>query len=240
MTDERGEVLRTWAIRAPAVLGDARPRSGSRMLLVNGSTKRLRVRDDHAGGCSYPTRTDQWCWYCCHPFDTQPLPMPLRHDDRRDIFHVMGVFCSWACMKAYNNESSSYMKSVTANTITLFHKRCTGKLRGIRSAPPRVALKVFGGQMSIDEFRAASDKPLEYCVLPPRMVVHHHAIQETDLAHQPAARKQRQTAPDLHAVVNFKDVSTKNETLRLKRPKPLQNNRNLLERTMGIGPIAKV
>jgi hypothetical protein len=30
-------------------------------------------------------------------------------------------------------------------------------------------------------------------------------------------------------------VSTKNEPLRLKRPKPLQHNRNTLERTMGIG-----
>ena len=39
--------------------------------------------------------------------------------------------------------------------------------------------------------------------------------------------------------MSFTDVSTKNETLRLKRPKPLQNNKNLLERTMGISAFAK-
>lgn len=209
--------------------------------------KRVRVAGpgDARSHHEYPTKTDQWCWYCCHPFDTKPLPMPISYDDRRDVFHVMGTFCSFACMKAYNGESSSYLKYVNATNITLFHKRCTGKLRGIRSAPPRVALKVFGGHMSIEEFRAASDKPLEYCVLPPRMILHSQALQEIDMSQQQQAvtalRQRGRQAPDLGAVVNFKDVATKNETLRLKRPKPLQNNRNLLERTMGISAFgAKV
>lgn len=246
MTDPRAALLLTCVIDSPAVLGtaaaDAR-RPPSRMLLVNGSSKRVRVREDGSGSGTaagtqdYPSSTDQWCWYCCHPFDGCPLPMPIKYDDRKDVYHVMGKFCSWACMKAFNSESCSYLKSVNANIITLFRKRCTKELNGIRSAPPRIALKVFGGSMSIAEFRAATDKPLEYCVLPPRMVTHHHAIQETDLAQLRLRARQHHAPPDLKAVVDFKDVSTKNETLRLKRPKPLQNNRNLLERTMGIGAL---
>ena len=250
-------------IDAPIVLGPAggqrprhRPADGSvhpdhrhrqhhatgaagRILMVGGP-KTVRVRDQEG---NWPTKSDLWCWYCCHPFDTQPLPMPTKHDDRRDVFHVTGNFCSWACMKAHNLRSASYTKSINANTITLFHKRCTGVMRGIRAAPPRMTLAVFGGSMSIEEFRAASGKPLEYTVLPPRMITHHQSVEETDTTyrqHPPVAHKPRaRAAPDLSSVVDFKNVSTKNETLRLKRPKPLQNTRNLLERTMGINALGK-
>lgn len=162
--------------------------------------------------------------------------MPIKYDDRQDVFHVTGTFCSWACMKAFNWESSSYLKSVNANLITLFHRRCTGTLRHIRPAPPKQALAVFGGTMSIEEFRRAPENPVEYAVLPPRMIVHHHAIQETRLsvADDTGRAEKKQ---NLDTVVCFKDVPTKNETLRLKRPKPLQHNRNLLERTMGINAL---
>lgn len=148
------------------------------------------------------------------------------------MYRVMGTFCSWACMKAFNLESKSYLQSVTANIITLFHRRCTGHLRGVRPAPPRIALAVFGGTMSIEEFRAASQNPVEHVVLPPRMVEH-----EVVVVQREAAKQQRPAAkppPDLGAVVDFKNVSTKNETLRLKRPKPATPSRNLLEHAMGL------
>ena len=162
--------------------------------------------------------------------------MPIRYDDRRDEFHVMGNFCSWACMKTFNSESTSYMKTVITTIITLFHKRCTGVLRGIRAAPPRISLRVFGGHLSIEEFRGARDG-VERCVLPPRMVVHDIVVMEQDRAATARGKVlDARAPPDLGAVVDFKAVSTKNETLRLKRPKPLKNNnRNLLEQVMGLG-----
>lgn len=226
----RASLLRAWTIDAPLVATHSK--KASRMVTVPGDGRRLRVSTQDDG--NWPKSTAQWCWYCCHPFDTQPLPMPIKYDDKRDVFHVMGTFCSWACMKAYNRESSSYTKSMNANNITLFRKRCTGCLGSIRPAPPRQALRVFGGTMGIHEFRAASQKALEYTVLPPHMIVHHHAIVETDTTKAPPTKQKTAPGVDLAAVVNFKDVATKNETLRLKRPKPLQSNRNALERTMGI------
>ena len=233
--EARAHLLASWVIDAPAVLGAVGPAVSSRLLMVGGSNKRVRVRDTgQADPAAWPTSTDRWCWHCCHPFPGQPLPLPIEYDDRRDCFHVMGTFCGWACMKAYNLESTSYKKHISSNIITLFRKRCTGHLRGLRAAPPKMALRVFGGAMTIEQFREASDAQREYAVLPPNMIVHHHCIQELDTS-QPQFKQKAKPAPDLAAVVNFKDVSTKNETLRLKRPKPLQSNRNLLERTMGIG-----
>lgn len=242
--DPRAALVRAWTLASP-LLGPA-PREAVRILRRPGGGPGKRVRVGRPAGegeaghdAAWPTSTDQWCWYCCHPFEGQPLPMPVKYDDRRDEFHVMGTFCSWACMKTYNHqESTSYLKSANANNITMFHKRCTGVLAPIRPAPPKQALRVFGGSMDIREFRAASGKPLAYAVLPPRMIVHQHAIEERDACARrpPPASAAQKAAADLHAAVTFRDVSAKNETLRLKRPKPLQKNRNQLERTMGLGP----
>jgi hypothetical protein len=212
---------------AEAPPADAPPRFG----LVVVGTRQVRVRPAEG---DWPSSTDRWCWYCCHPFQGTPLPMPTKYDDKREVFHVMGTFCSWSCMKGFNLDSSSYMKPVNANNIALFHKKCTGSLARIRSAPPRQCLSVFGGGMSIDEFRAGHSR--EYQVLPERMILHsHHTVDEAYLQQRSEQQLKRAAKTDLGAVVTFKDVSTKNEPLRLKRPKPLQHNRNTLERTMGIG-----
>ena len=226
--DRRDALLRSACITAPVVMGED---TRNKIHIVG--PRRVRVARHRGapthGSHEWPTSTPVWCWHCCHPFDTRPLPMPTKFDSHRDVFHVMGTFCSWACMKAYNSSTTSYLKNVVAEIITLFHKRCTGVLRGIRPAPPRVVLKAFGGHMTIDEFRAASERGILYDILPPRMIIHQHAVHERHIADAP-----RRTARNLQEVVSFENAAAKNEPLRLKRSKPLQKDRNLLERTMGI------
>ena len=193
-----------------------------------------RVRCVHGGSRLSPAdSTDVWCWHCCHPFDSPPLPMPVRYDDRRDVFHVAGTFCSWACMKAYNGSSNDYRRDVNAVVIALFRKRCTGEVGRVpvRPAPPRAMLRAFGGTMGIDEFRGAS-ATTSYRQLPERMIPQRQVIEERSRA-QPTTRARH----DLGVSVDFTNVAIRNETLRLKRPKPLQNTKNLLERTMGINVL---
>lgn len=228
----RGILLRKWAIDTPLLERAADKRQHHHqdvphLPLRFIGKKRVRPCDTRS---DWPVRTDVWCWYCCHAFDTPPLPMPIKYDDRRDIFHVMGTFCSWPCMKAANSESNSYLKNVNAMNITLFYKRCTGQLGRVRPAPPRLMLRAFGGSMSIEDFRGASENPSSYRVLPAKMIVHHAAIEE-------ASTKAKHKPCNLAESVNFKDVSAKNETLRLKRPKPLQGSKNTLERAMGINAL---
>jgi hypothetical protein len=179
----------------------------------------------------WPCKTDMWCWHCCHPFDTQPLPMPIKYDDRRDMFVVTGVFCSWSCMKTYNLESANYMKNVISMFIRMFIKRCTGSTAPVQPAPPRIKLRVFGGSMSIKEFRAASSSGT-FRVLPPKMIVYDPFVE-----HEVVVPRSRQKQCNRDDTVSFKDVRARNETLRLKRPKPLQNNKNALERTIGINTV---
>lgn len=151
--------------------------------------------------------------------------MPVRHDSLLDVFHVVGTFCSWACMKAYNMDSSSYMRHVNSTVITLFRKRCTGSLAGQRPAPPRLALRAFGGHMSIDEFRG-NDRNL--MILPAKMIMHRPVVEEI-----PARLRERPTTKQLQDTVSFQDATAQNDMLRLRRPKPLASH-NLLVRTMGV------
>lgn len=101
------------------------------------------------------------CWHCCHACDpgALALPMPIDYDERTDAFTVVGTFCSFACMKAFNATRNSSRKDVNYLNIALFARRFYGRCTHIQTAPPRVALAAFGGPMSIDEFRAAARDP---------------------------------------------------------------------------------
>jgi hypothetical protein len=129
-------------------------------------------------------------------------------------------------MKTYNLDARSYMAHVNnATLITFFHKRCTRQLTGIRAAPPRLALKAFGGHMAIEEFRGCRATVI---TVPPKMIVHLPTVAEV-----PSHRRERPSAKTLHEDVSFKDVTVQNDMLRVRRTKPLPGH-NLLVRTLGV------
>ena len=118
---------------------------------------------------AWPTSTDLCCWHCCHAFDGPPVPLPVSHDPATDTFIVTGTFCSFSCAKAYNSDNMKRHVS-TMHLLTLLKKRATGKLGGIAPAPPRRMLSMFGGQMSIDEFRARGETGECCSFLPAKMM----------------------------------------------------------------------
>jgi hypothetical protein len=95
----------------------------------------------------WPDSTDILCWWCCHSFETQPLPCPIDHDPIRNRYKVNGVFCSWPCVAAYS------IKEYTS--ITLVYQM--SGLDHIDVAPPKFCLRAFGGHMSIKDFRKYRD-----------------------------------------------------------------------------------
>jgi hypothetical protein len=99
----------------------------------------------------WPEKTDIWCHWCCHPFDTAPVPCPVKYDYITNKFDVKGVFCSWACSAAYSID-----KYKSLNNLYILRKSIEGTETPINVAGPKVCLKVFGGYMSIEEFRAKS------------------------------------------------------------------------------------
>jgi hypothetical protein len=183
----------------------------------------------------WPTDPETWCWHCCHPCGRPPIPIPVAYDIKKNVFTVRGAFCSWGCLKAYSRDGySSHRSSTMAMHVAIFRKRCQPgrKLEHTVPAPPRGLLKVFGGTLTIEEFRKASLDGDTYTILPPKMVPYIEIVEErraSSIARVPEKQ-------DLTVSVDFQDVSGKNETLRLRRVNTTKktSNSNMLERAMGI------
>ena len=97
-------------------------------------------------------RENTVCFWCCHSYDTNYLGLPIKYKD--NVFQVTGCFCSFDCMCAYifySNESNYNIWEVY-NLINIMAKLLDYE-RHVYPAPPRKCLKMFGGYMSIEEFR---------------------------------------------------------------------------------------
>ncbi|GAQ93609.1 hypothetical protein KFL_017050020 [Klebsormidium nitens] len=116
----------------------------------------------------WPLRSDAACWWCCHQFDTIPIPLPVHYDEARNVFQCMGTFCSFGCAKAFNLSRNSVKRDRTCTLLTLFRNKVIKKDAsyplwnspdsfGIRAAGDRYSLRLFGGPKSIEEFREGMD-----------------------------------------------------------------------------------
>jgi hypothetical protein len=103
------------------------------------------------------------CFWCCHTIDNHIVySMPYNYDAINDNYYVFGSFCSLQCANAYNfsvHGSSDKVWEINS-WIQMLAKRY-GFTNTIRPAPSRYLLKMFGGNLTIEEFREAhlkSDK----------------------------------------------------------------------------------
>lgn len=102
------------------------------------------------------------CFHCCHKFDTEDLGLPVSHDN--GTFNTTGHFCSWECMKAYVIYSRDDTKFNKFSLITMMRQRMN-IIQPTKEAPPREMLKIFGGSMTIKEFRK-NNKHFAYLPIP--------------------------------------------------------------------------
>jgi hypothetical protein len=115
--------------------------------------------------------------------------------------------------------------------LALLRKRTTGKLEHIVPAPPRCCLKVFGGTMTIEEFRAKSVNDIVVSKLPPNMIPFETIIHERQVN---AKRQSTVPGPNLEQSVDLSLTTQRNEAFRLKRPRPMPSSSDVLARTMGL------
>jgi hypothetical protein len=98
-----------------------------------------------------PEETDVACFWCCHPFKGRPVVLPIR--DEGEYLQVYGNFCCPECAMAYlfdMRQDSHTRWEQLALLNRVYSDYVGGK---IKPAPHRSVLKMFGGPMSIDEFR---------------------------------------------------------------------------------------
>lgn len=101
----------------------------------------------------WPNRTSQWCRHCCHSFETTPIPIPVAYDRNTKHFAIYGNYCSFACASAWLREHNfpdvAYQRSLLAQMASQVFDYGDP----IFSAPPLERLDVFGGDLSIEQFR---------------------------------------------------------------------------------------
>lgn len=99
-----------------------------------------------------PDHSDAACFWCCHTFTHRPVVLPIR--DTGEHLLVTGNFCSPECATAYLfdiRQDSHTRWEQFALLHRVYGDACQGT---IYPAPVRSLLKLFGGALSIQEYRA--------------------------------------------------------------------------------------
>lgn len=107
---------------------------------------------DAADVKTIPMRSDAACYWCCHTFTHRPVVLPTR--DTGEYLQVMGNFCSPECACAYlfdMRQDSHTRWEQLALLYRVYGEACHGK---IHPAPARACLSLFGGSLSIQEYRS--------------------------------------------------------------------------------------
>lgn len=147
-------------------------------------TPKLLSVDDTTG--KWKAKTDVWCGWCSHSFDTVPIGLPELYDQRTEKFSTRGCFCSFNCAHAYNISLADHkvwerfallsrIKNIIFAGTGIENKR-------IVAAPPKEILKVFGGTKTIEEFRNKRiSVPKKYVKLLPPVIPFFTVIEEIPL-----------------------------------------------------------
>jgi hypothetical protein len=162
-----------------------------------------------------------WCYWCCHDFDNEPLSMPYKYDERTNKFYTAGNYCSWSCIKSHAIDKYGLSRGgIICGNVVMMRKKIYNKIGSVKSAPNRYRLKEFGGDMSIEEFRENLTKDVGKVENVEINPVINNVI--------PVVSDTRRMEEILNA------TSSNNNTLKLKRNKPLKRNHNNLESALGL------
>lgn len=102
---------------------------------------------------TWPRHTEICCLHCCDSFDTTPIPTVRRFDEVRNIYHVYGIYCSVNCAKRALMETEP---NLSTTRLLYFNHMCRnvfGIHEATKPAPPKIRLRRFGGDLTIEEFR---------------------------------------------------------------------------------------
>ncbi len=173
----------------------------------------------------WPQSTSVHCHWCCHPFCTVPMGVPVRHAQGK--FHVTGCFCSFECAAAHNFASKESPDEVLhRHSLLVALARRTGAGTRVVAAPARETLIMFGGALDIDRFRAhAGSGRVTLVNVPPLQAV----TQQAEEVHETDLRGEYKYIP-----MDTERVTRIQERSRLRRTKPLIDFRYTLDSTMGL------
>ena len=175
----------------------------------------------------WPLSTSVHCYWCCHRFPTPPVGLPIKMSGGR--FHVIGCFCSLECACTYNFSTTKDSVDECLSRYSLINalSKRLGLDRVVHPAPDRLSLLMFGGHMTIDEFRgycaATCGKKQLVLSNPPMQSV---TLQVEEVNESDVSSEYRYIPLDTDRVSRYQ------EKVRLTRSKPLVNFKNTLDHSM--------
>jgi hypothetical protein len=149
------------------------------------------------------------CWNCCHSFHSRIHGIPMKY--LHGVFYVYGDFCSLECGCRYAHDNlTDYNFEELFSLINLYSNIILEKNDKIEMAPNRLLLNVFGGHISIEEYRSKNIMNYEIRIPPILPITHSVNKYETN-----------------------QNISNKN-FLKLYRTKPLQSEKNNITSSMNL------
>lgn len=189
----------------------------------------VQFKDSSEQKC-LPAKTDIACFWCAHTFEGGPCIIPER--EVNGVYNVYGNFCGPECAMSYllGESLDPHVRWERLSLLQRIYDR--DGVQRIFPAPCREALKLFGGPMDIEVFRATiSEKKVRVDLHMPPMVSILGSIDtkpidffDTTLKHKGPVTGPTQTAAARAA----------EEGLRLKRTKPLKDRESTLDTVMNI------
>jgi hypothetical protein len=175
---------------------------------------------------NWPIGTDSACFWCCNSFSNTPFGIPFKYANEK--FMVYGCFCSLECATAYNFSTQNNVHNIWENysLINLLAHKLNYK-NYVKSAPPREALIMFGGYMTIQKFRefCGTNKLLNILNYP--MISSQHQVEE--ISDQSINNNSRMYVP-----LDTDRIKKIQQKFKLIRQKPVLNKKNTLEHTMNL------
>jgi hypothetical protein len=173
----------------------------------------------------WPLTTNIACYWCCHKFNTIPFGIPVKFYHGK--FHVYGCFCSLECAAAYNFNFAESLDEVWEryNLINLL-SRNLGHANKVKTAPNRLALKMFGGHMDIEEFREFSETSKVLSVNFPPMTTLTQQIEELNECDVNSEYR--------YIPIDHERINKYKEKLTLRRTKPVTDYKHTLDHMMNL------
>lgn len=171
----------------------------------------------------------QYCWWCVHSFDNKPLSLPIDFNEKTLKFNCIGTFCSWNCVKAYNFSKNDGRKYIRSSLIMMMRQNIENTKSFIDIAPPKQCLTMFGGNLSINDFR--NNHSVIYNEIP-NNIINIEINVEKQVNFKWINRQE--------ANINYSNIDSKNiniEQMKIKKDKQSKNTSKKIEQTLGIFPI---
>jgi hypothetical protein len=210
---------------------------GKNKITKSSVEKCLLTMDEANKNKSWPSSIHIHCWWCCHPFDNQPCSIPYEY--KNNNYHVYGVFCSPECAAAYNFTDIHGVSDMWErySLLNMLYRRVyDNKYYKIKLAPPRQTLKIFGGHLSIEEYRSNfNNQTHSYRIIMPPMVsiIPVQELSTIDKGFTSKQDKNMISHKDID-ITSIDSMGQSNSGLRLKRSKPFIATKNTLDKCMNL------